>query len=111
MLYAFIPYQIFIFMSHKILTAAVSPEMILLHDPGICVPFYVSSAFKVPGSAYTSMELQVARILRKLWRCIDAVNAASELCMIKEEIVDWILLAQVRAQWLSVNEVMKPCFL
>jgi hypothetical protein len=49
---------------HKLLTATVSPEVILPHDLGICVPSCVPSAFKVLGSA--CMDLQVAWILRKL---------------------------------------------
>jgi hypothetical protein len=43
------------------MTTAGSPEVILLHDPGVCAPF-CSSAFTVLGSA--GMDLEVAQILK-----------------------------------------------
>jgi hypothetical protein len=54
------------------------------------------------------MDMQVALILRKLCRQIDAVTAGSAFCMLKEENVDWIHLAQDRGQWRAVNMVINP---
>jgi hypothetical protein len=42
------------------MSTAVSPEVILLHDLGMCIPF-CSSTFTVLGSAL--MDLEVALIL------------------------------------------------
>jgi hypothetical protein len=46
------------------LAAVMSPEVILLHGRGICVPFFVSSPYKVVGSA--QMDLQVELIHRRV---------------------------------------------
>jgi hypothetical protein len=39
------------FVCHHMLAAATSPEVILLHGPGMCVPFGMSSPYKVVGNA------------------------------------------------------------
>jgi hypothetical protein len=43
---------------------------------------------------------------QKVVRQIDAVTAGSAFCMLKEENVDWIHLAQGRGHWLTVNMLM-----
>ncbi|XP_033610469.1 zinc finger protein 583 [Cryptotermes secundus] len=48
---------------HHTLAVTASPERILLHGPGICVPLCVSLPYKVVGSM--RMDLQVAVVLRK----------------------------------------------
>jgi hypothetical protein len=40
----FAPIDLFL-VFHSKMTTAVSPEVILLHDPGTCVPFYIFSIY------------------------------------------------------------------
>jgi hypothetical protein len=54
--------ELFLLCQHT--DVAASPELILLHGPGICVAFCVSSPYKVVGSA--RMDLQVIVVLRKV---------------------------------------------
>ncbi|PNF33123.1 hypothetical protein B7P43_G14717 [Cryptotermes secundus] len=51
-------------MFHHTLAVTASPELILLPGPGICLPFCVSSPYKVVHSA--RMDLQVAAVLRNV---------------------------------------------
>jgi hypothetical protein len=52
------------FLVFHVMIIALSPEIIILHDPGMCVPFHDCSPFKVSENA--KMILQVGLIFRKL---------------------------------------------